>query len=134
MPSACESGSRGRQGALAVRTLLPGVIDQIDEAYSNPGGLRGIPTGFSKFDEMTGGFGALLVVANEWANRAKTLKSFELLARYVMPRFQGSLGSLASSRDWAAENRPVFIGEVGAAILTAIGKHNQEQEARQAVD
>ncbi|MEY2447094.1 MAG: limonene 1,2-monooxygenase, partial [Acidimicrobiaceae bacterium] len=41
--------------------------------------------------------------------------------------------STTRSRDWAAENRPTFIGEVGAAIMTAIGKHNQEQEARQTV-
>jgi replicative DNA helicase len=60
-----EGGSRGRQGATAVRTLLPGVIDQIDEAYSNPDALRGLPTGFSDFDRMTGGLrpGDLVIVA-----------------------------------------------------------------------
>jgi replicative DNA helicase len=60
-----EGGSRGRQGAVAVRTLLPGVIDQIDEAYANPDILRGLPTGFSDFDKMTGGLrpGDLVIVA-----------------------------------------------------------------------
>jgi replicative DNA helicase len=60
-----EGGSRGRQGATAVRTLLPGVIDQIDEAYSNPDSLRGLPTGFTDFDKMTGGLrpGDLVIVA-----------------------------------------------------------------------
>ena len=60
-----EGGSRGRQGAVAVRTLLPGVIDQIDEAYSNPDTLRGLPTGFADFDKMTGGLrpGDLVIVA-----------------------------------------------------------------------
>jgi replicative DNA helicase len=60
-----EGGSRGRQGAVAVRTLLPGVIDQIDEAYANPDSLRGLPTGFSDFDKMTGGLrpGDLVIVA-----------------------------------------------------------------------
>ena len=60
-----EGGSRGRQGATAVRTLLPGVIDQIDEAYSNPDSLRGLPTGFADFDKMTGGLrpGDLVIVA-----------------------------------------------------------------------
>jgi len=49
----------------AVRTLLPGVIDQIDEAYSNPDSLRGLPTGFTDFDKMTGGLrpGDLVIVA-----------------------------------------------------------------------
>jgi hypothetical protein len=46
----------------------------------------------------------------------------------VFPAFQGSAESTTNSRDWAAENRPTFIGEVGAAIMTAIGKHNAEHE------
>ena len=60
-----ELGFRGRQGATAVRALLPGVIDQIDDAYTNPDKLRGLPTGFSDFDKMTGGLrpGDLVIVA-----------------------------------------------------------------------
>jgi len=60
-----EMGFRGRQGAIAVRALLPGVIDQIDDAYSNPDKLRGLPTGFTDFDKMTGGLrpGDLVIVA-----------------------------------------------------------------------
>jgi len=48
-----------------VRTLLPAVIDQIDEAYSNPNSMRGLPTGFTDFDNMTGGLrpGDLVIVA-----------------------------------------------------------------------
>lgn len=60
-----EGTSRGRQGAVAVRTLLPQVIDQIDEWHTNPDALRGLPTGFSDFDRMTGGLrpGDLVIVA-----------------------------------------------------------------------
>ena len=60
-----ELGFRGRQGATAVRSLLPGVIDQIDDAYSNPDKLRGLATGFTDFDKMTGGLrpGDLVIVA-----------------------------------------------------------------------
>jgi limonene 1,2-monooxygenase len=85
-------------------------------------------------EQSNGGFGTFLNMAQDWADTAQTRKSYELLARYVFPHFQGSAVSTTRSRDWAAENRPTFIGEVGAAIMTAIGKHNQEQEARQAVD
>jgi len=50
---------------MAVRALLPAVIDQIDDAYANPDKLRGLPTGFSEFDKMTGGLrpGDLVIVA-----------------------------------------------------------------------
>ena len=60
-----EMGFRGKQGAQAVRSLLPAVIDQIDEAFANPDSLRGLPTGFADFDKMTGGLrpGDLVIVA-----------------------------------------------------------------------
>ncbi len=80
------------------------------------------------WDQSDGGFGTFLVMAHDWADTAATRRSYELLARYVFPAFQGSAESTTSSRDWAAENRPTFIGEVGAAIMTAIGKHNAEHE------
>src|SRR2546421_10202529 len=52
-----------------------------------------------------GGFGGLLFRAHEWANREQTLRSYELFARYVMPRFQGSLTTVQASNDWARANR-----------------------------
>ena len=60
-----EGGFRGRQGAVSIRAMLPGVIDQIDDAYSNPDKMRGLPTGFTDFDNMTGGLrpGDLVIVA-----------------------------------------------------------------------
>jgi limonene 1,2-monooxygenase len=35
------------------------------------------------------GFGAYLLLAHNWANPSATLRSYELIAREVMPRFQG---------------------------------------------
>ena len=60
-----EGSFRKREGAVAVRTLLPGVIDQIDEWHNNPDKLRGLPTGFTDFDKLTGGLrpGDLVIVA-----------------------------------------------------------------------
>ena len=84
-------------------------------------------------EQSGGGFGTFLNMAHEWADTAATRRSYELMARYVFPHFQGSAVSTTRSRDWAAENRPEFIGEVGAAIMNAMNKHNLEQEARKAV-
>jgi replicative DNA helicase len=60
-----EGSFRGRDGAVSVRTLLPAVIDQIDEWHNNPDKLRGLPTGFTDFDKITGGLrpGDLVIVA-----------------------------------------------------------------------
>jgi len=60
-----EGTFRRREGAVSVRTLLPGVIDQIDEWHNNPDKLRGLPTGFTDFDKITGGLraGDLVIIA-----------------------------------------------------------------------
>ena len=60
-----EAGTRGLSGTVAVRQLLPGIIDQIDELHSNPAKLRGLPSGFADFDKYTGGLrpGDLVIVA-----------------------------------------------------------------------
>lgn len=51
------------------------------------------------------GPGGILFRSHEWADRAQTLNSYELFARWVMPRFQGSLRMPAESRNWCVENR-----------------------------
>ena len=60
-----EGSFRRREGAVPVRSLLPAVIDQIDEWHNNPDKLRGLPTGFTDFDKITGGLrpGDLVIVA-----------------------------------------------------------------------
>jgi len=85
-----------------------------------------------RLKQQSGGFGTFLLMAHEWADREATLHSYELFAREVIPHFQGSLPSLVGSRDWAAENRPEFIGAVGGAIMQAISDHQAEREAKQA--
>ena len=71
-------------------------------------------------------------MGHEWADTAATRHSYELIARYVAPHFQDSSASLTSSRDWAAENRPEFIGAAGNAVMSAIQKHHEEKAGRAA--
>lgn len=69
--------------------------------------------------EISGGFGAFLFLAHNWANREATRRSYDLFARYVMPHFQGHLEPLAKSRDFAAENRERFMGRAMEAVTKA---------------
>jgi limonene 1,2-monooxygenase len=80
----------------------------------------------SRLEEQSGGFGTFLLMAHEWADRLPTQRSYELFAREVMPVFQGSAERALVSREWAAENRPTFIGAAGSAIMTAIQQHAAE--------
>ena len=97
---------------------LVGEIDDVGEMVDalNAGGLAVIGTPrdaaaqIARLANQSGGFGTYLFMAHEWADREATLRSYELFARHVMAEFQGTLPRLAASRDWAAENRPTFMG------------------------
>jgi replicative DNA helicase len=70
-----EQGARGREGAVRVSTLLPPLIDKIDEWHNDPDRLRGLATGFTDFDRLTGGLrpGDLIVVAGRPSMGKSTL-------------------------------------------------------------
>ncbi len=69
-----------------------------------------------RLDEESGGFGKILVQATEWATRDQVLHSYELIARYVMPRFQGSVASLVDSNAWTADRRTELAGLATKAV------------------
>jgi limonene 1,2-monooxygenase len=82
-----------------------------------------------RLQRQSKGFGTFLLMGHEWADTAATRHSYELIARYVAPVFQGSSATLTASRDWAAENRPEFIGAATTAVTSAFEKHAAEQQA-----
>jgi limonene 1,2-monooxygenase len=79
--------------------------------------------GIERYQELTGGFGGFLILAHEWAGREATLRSYELLARYVMPRFQGTLAGVKRSEAWAAGHARQFRATADSAIETAHRKY-----------
>ena len=81
-----------------------------------------------KLEELSGGFGGLLIQAAEWTSREKMLHSYELLARYVMPHFQGSLVNLQRSQDWSSRHTGELQEMRRQAIERARLSHQQRQE------
>ena len=100
------------------------VIGTVDDAVAQ----------IERLQAQSGGVGTYLCMGHEWADTRATRHSYELVARYVMPRFQGTSDALTASRDWAAEHRPEFIGAAGTAVLDAITRHQEERAARGAGD
>ncbi len=96
------------------------VIGTVEDAIAQVARLR----------TQSKGFGTFLLMGHEWADTEPTRHSYELIARYVAPEFQGSSSTLTASRDWAAENRPEFIGAAGNAVMSAIQKHQEEKAAK----
>jgi limonene 1,2-monooxygenase len=81
----------------------------IDRMVDSGAWIVGTPedavAGIERLDGLSGGYGGLLILAHEWASRERTLKSYELLARYVMPRFQDTLTGLTISQKWSSEKK-----------------------------
>jgi len=73
-----------------------------------------------------GGFGGLLVLAHDWATREQTLRSYELLARYVIPVFQQSTDPLLDSNAWARSNRKALFGATPEAMKRAFTDTGKE--------
>lgn len=85
-----------------------------------------------KMQELTGGFGVLLGLAHDWADREKTLKSWELVARYVAPALGRDLEPLVRSRDYVAKHQPELLKGASAATLARIKANTKAAEALKA--
>jgi limonene 1,2-monooxygenase len=75
--------------------------------------------------EQSGGFGAFLMMDHNWAEWDNKKKSYELIARYVVPEVNGANANRHQSIEWAAANRPRFIGEAQAAVGARLAEHIQ---------
>ena len=79
--------------------------------------------------EQSGGFGAFLLMAHNWANWDATRHSYELIARYVAPHFQGLNVNRQASMDWVGSHKVEFTGQMQAAVGARIVQHMMEKGA-----
>src|SRR5580704_8488229 len=109
-----EAGSRGKVGFRTVKSILPDVVNRIDELYHSDGKMTGIPTGFKQLDEMTSGLqpGDLIIVAGRpsmgkttlavnmaenaalGSNKCAAIFSMEMSAESLTLRMISSLGRI----------------------------------------
>src|SRR5207244_11821827 len=57
---------------------------------------------------LSGGFGTVVGFVHDWANPENTRRSWDMVARYVVPEINGYLTGLRQSRDVVATHREVF--------------------------
>ena len=81
--------------------------------------------GINKLAEESGGFGGFMIQTIDWASREKMLKSYELIARYVMPEFQGSTLSIKASQKWAQQRVETLLERRVKAIDKATQDYRQ---------
>ncbi len=57
---------------------------------------------------ISGGFGTVVGFVHDWANPENTARSWDMVARYVVPEINGYLAGLRKSREFVASNREYF--------------------------
>jgi limonene 1,2-monooxygenase len=111
-------------GAASATTLAESYRDSGSAVIGTPDDLiRHI----DKLLAESGGFGTILLLGHDWADRAATLRSYELIAKYVIPHFQGRLQRPYESHEWAKQMRDTVFekafGAIGAEIAQFESQH-----------
>jgi limonene 1,2-monooxygenase len=76
----------------------------------------------------SGGFGTVVGFVHDWANPENTMRSWDMVARYVIPEINGYVAKLRESQKFLIENRAVF-DRAGQAIMAKIMENKDAVEA-----
>jgi len=80
--------------------------------------------------KLSGGFGTVIGFAHDWANRENTARSWDLVARYVIPEINNMMEGLRTSRLHLVNNRESFE-RAGAAVMSKIMSNDRAAAALQ---
>lgn len=80
--------------------------------------------------EITGGFGRVIGFVHDWANPENTQRSWDLVARYVVPEINGYLERYRESQRYVIEHREVF-DRAGEAVMSKIMENERAAKAMQ---
>ena len=69
--------------------------------------------------KTSGGVGTIIGFAHDWANPENTRRSWDMVARYVVPEINGYVDSMRRSQKFVIENRGVFE-RAGEAVMAKI--------------
>jgi len=123
------------EGVTGRPSPVPGPRDRIVDQMVEAGAWAiGTPddaiAAIERLQERSGGFGGLMITGTDWAPREKALRSYELLARHVIPRFQGSLAGIESSNAVARERARITGEQRVAAVEGAQVAYERERSER----
>ena len=82
------------------------------------------------WQQSNGGFGAYLMLAHNWANPVATQRSYELIAREVMPQFQGHAKATLDAAGRAKEVREHLAAAQAQAVDAARAGYEAEVAKR----
>jgi limonene 1,2-monooxygenase len=118
----------GRPGAVHVDDPWD-LMEQVTELGAEGAGAAVIGTpddliaAIETMQRITGGFGVVLGFQHDWANRENTRRSWDLVARYVIPAVKGMLRPMYASAQYVEANKAELIGGASRAVLDKIMAH-----------
>ena len=71
----------------------------------------------------------MLGFAHDWADREATLRSWDLVARYVVPEINGCTTGLRASAQYLHENQADLMGGASRAVMAKIMAHDGAAKA-----
>ena len=129
------------QNEYTVGTLMrPGaeIYDSPDEAVDdmafgdNAAIVIGTPDdlidSIRKMHELTGGFGTIIGFVHDWCTPEQNFRSWDRVARYVVPEINGYLNAYRESRQDVIDNREVF-DRAGEAVVSKIMENEKAVKA-----
>lgn len=119
---------------VATFPIVPaGIGDAYEWLIANQAACIGTPDDAIAYIEMllegSGGFGVITELAHNWADWEATRRHYELMARYVHPRFQRSRVLRRASYDFATENGEQFRAQSQAAVQAEIDRRTASKAA-----
>ncbi len=115
---------------VATLPLAPPGVDpldaMIDSGFAIIGTVDDAIAAMERLIEASGGFGAFLNLAGNWADHAQTKRSYELFARYVMPKINRVNTNRIESEAFLRVNHGKFDAAMKAAVGAKIDEHIAE--------
>ncbi|XOV88499.1 MAG: LLM class flavin-dependent oxidoreductase [Pseudomonadota bacterium] len=81
-----------------------------------------------KMIDITGGFGCVIGFVHDWCSPENNMKSWDLVARYVIPEVNGLLDAYRESRQYVIEHLEVFE-RAGQAVMSKIMENERAAAA-----
>src|SRR5690242_5315607 len=118
-----------------VGTLMrPGLkaFSSADEAVDQTAFVEGAASAIGTPDDLvaliknvmkvSGGVGSIIGFVHDWANPENTRRSWDLVARYVVPEINGYVAGLRTSREFVVNNREYF-NRARQAVMAKINEN-----------
>ncbi len=124
----------GRPGATHVDDAWQ-LLDMVSDTGAAGGGAAVVGTpddliaAIRALQDVTGGFGVVLGFAHDWASREATMRSWELIARYVVPELNGYIRPMRSSAEYVTDHKAELMAGASAAVMSKIMGHQGAAQA-----